>query len=210
MFHNLIKGLDMATFLVWLYLVFLVLFVVASFSFGIDFLISRIFNVAPEVPSSRRLRNAVINEIKNNYADKKSVIDIGSCYGGLARKIARNFRNMDVTGVEKMPMPCLVSKMADAWCIGVPNSKTRFGDAFKFIKKSDGFDIGVTYLLRPMMGQVEELRDKFDVLIVMDFPLPNIEPTRKIKLHFDLLGQHWLYVYEKKGPSFRPSSENQK
>ncbi|MCL1902045.1 MAG: class I SAM-dependent methyltransferase [Alphaproteobacteria bacterium] len=164
---------------------------------GIDFFISKIRKVAPEVPSCKRSRDAVLGEIARNYSDMQSVLDIGCCYGGLARKIAARFPKMSVVGIECMPMPYVVAQMSKVFC---PRRNIRFvfGDAFRFIKKSDGFDIGIAYLLTPMMRQVEEVADKFKVLLVLDFPLPGRVPARVTKLHKDMLGQHVLYVYENK------------
>ena len=156
-----------------------------------------IFHLPPMVPSSKKMRNAIINEINKNYRSMKTVIDIGSCYGGLARRIARECNEKLVIAVERMICPAIISKTSDFFCdIKMKKSKTILSNAFKFIKKSDGFDIGVAYLFPTVMKQLEELKHKFKVLIILDFSLPNSKPNKKIKLHEDRLGQHWMYIYE--------------
>ncbi|MCL2331783.1 MAG: hypothetical protein FWC61_04575 [Proteobacteria bacterium] len=184
-------------FWVWLYLVVFALFDLIFVTLAIEMFAAKVRREAPEVPSSAHLRAAVISEIRKHYSDAKTVLDIGSCYGGMARIIARNFPKMRVLGTERMPLPFTFSKIARIFW-REKNVNFRFGDAFRFIKKSDGYDIGTAYLLTPMMPRVESVADKFRVLLVLDFPLPNRRPTRKFKLHKDLLGQHWLYVYENK------------
>jgi precorrin-6B methylase 2 len=157
-------------------------------------MIAIITNSPLEVASSKKLRTVVISEINKNYNKLHSVIDIGSCWGGLARKITRECHGKQVVAVERMPQPAFISKFLDLFSFC--NSKTVWGDAIKYIKKSDGFDIGTAYLCSNMMKKLEKYRKKFKVLIVLDFPLPNTKPTRTRKLQFDHLGQHYLYIYE--------------
>jgi tRNA A22 N-methylase len=159
-----------------------------------EFFIGRVVRAAPQVPSSKRLREAVIREINENFPGEKKVIDIGSCYGGLARKIAKECPGTEVVAVERMLLPSTVSKISDFALRR--NSKTYWANAFDYIEKSEGFDIGVAYLLTPMMARLEKYKNKFKVLILLDFPLPNTKETRKVKLHRDYLGQHWMYIYE--------------
>ena len=123
----------------------------------------------------------------------KTVADIGSCYGGLARRIARECPNKNVIALERMPCPMIISKVGDLFS---KKSKTKWADAFEFIEKSKGYDIGVAYLLPPQMWRVEKLAHKFKVLLILDFPLPNRKSTRAIKLHKTDRMQHMLYVYE--------------
>lgn len=161
-----------------------------------EFFIGKLLSpgAAPQVPSGRKLREAVVAEINENFPDAKTIIDIGSCYGGLARKIAKARPGAKVVAVERMLLAALISKSADR--ILRSESKTLWADAFGYMEKSEGFDVGVAYLLTPMMPRLEKLRHKFKTLIVLDFPLPNTKPSREVELHRDVLGQHWLYIYE--------------
>ncbi len=163
--------------------------------FCIDFFIAATFKLPPEVPSARLSRQAVINEIKKYYSDKKSLVDIGSGWGGLVFGLAREFPKMFITGVEMMPQPFIVSVISKFFK-RIRNAKIVFGDAVKYVRKNKHFDICVAYQLTSVMGRIEKLKDKFDVMLVLDFPLPNTVPTRSIKLHKDMLGQHYLYIYE--------------
>ena len=174
-----------------------VLFLLA-FETGISFF----SKTAPSLPSQRKMRKAVANEITKHYGNAKTVLDIGSGWGGMARGIARILPGARVIGIEKFLLPFSYSFII--WILfGPRNARFFMGDAFKFINREKGkgngnydFDIGIAYLLTPMMPKVEKVMDKFKVLITLDFPLPNASATRTIKLHKDHLGQHYLYVYE--------------
>jgi 2-polyprenyl-3-methyl-5-hydroxy-6-metoxy-1,4-benzoquinol methylase len=153
-------------------------------------------NIAPRVWSSRRLRDGVMLELHGMKFE--SVCDLGSGWGGMCGRIAREFPSAAVRGFEIMPMPFAWSKVMRL--LGLIPRRADFtrGDFFSLIKNGNGFDVCVCYQVRRNMPRIEsELMDKFKVLLVLDFPLPNAQPAKKIKLHHDSLGQHYLYVYEK-------------
>jgi hypothetical protein len=163
--------------------------------YGAGLLISAFGRIAPPVHSGHRLRKAIADYIANEYPDAKTVMDIGSGWGTMVRAVAKRFPNAAVTGVEIMPVPYLYSIIR---CAFVKNTKIFFGNVFKYLKKTDKkFNIGITYLLTTEMKDVEKFLMRFDVLLVLDFCLPDVKPTEKIKLHKDILGQHRLYVYKK-------------
>jgi hypothetical protein len=161
-----------------------------------EFVYLKFSHQAPMIPSSHYLRQAVVTEINTHYKQLVSVLDIGSGYGGLARQISRECPEKSVVAVEKMLFTALCSKMIDR--VSRTTSRTIRRDAFDYIEESPGFDIGVAYLFPSMMPAVATVRHKFKVLIVLDFPLPYVTPSRKVKLHKDTFtsAQHWLYIYE--------------
>ncbi|MCL1892502.1 MAG: class I SAM-dependent methyltransferase [Alphaproteobacteria bacterium] len=175
------------TLIVLLYLICLVLFAI-----GVEQVFHLILGKAPSLASQNKLREAALQQIARDSSDAKTIIDIGSGWGGLAREIARRFPNARVYGAELFPMPYLYSKLRG---IFFKNTKFVLGNAFKFMKNQN-FDIGITYLLPEQMAQVQEYHKHFKMLIVIDFPLPDAQPVRKIKLHRDILGQHWIFVYD--------------
>jgi len=186
--------------LLYIYLILYILVVLIMFWWFTDFVIAWFRKTAPEVPSDHRLRTAALDQITQYYPNAKTVLDIGCCYGGLSHLVAKRFPKMNVTGVECMPIPYAIAKLS-RMIRGPKNCGFVFGDAFKFIKGGDKpgvrkFDIGLAYLLPPVMPKVEEVSNHFKVLLVMDFPLPNQKPTRVIKLHKNFMGPHTLYVYE--------------
>jgi len=189
-------------FLLYVYLILYIIVVFILFWWFVDFLIAWIRRAAPEVPSDSRLRAAVLDQIATHYPNAKSVMDIGCCYGGLTRLVAKRFPKTHVTGVECMPIPFAVAKMSRI-VRGPKNCGFVWGDIFKFLAGGDKsgprkFDIGIAYLLPPMMPKIQAVRSHFKVLLVLDFPLPTAKPTRVIPLHKNFMGQHTLYVYENK------------
>ncbi|MCL1902046.1 MAG: tRNA (guanine-N(7)-)-methyltransferase [Alphaproteobacteria bacterium] len=189
-------------FLIYSLLIIYALIALGMLFLGTDYFISNLRNKtrAPEVASPAKLRAAVIKEIAEHYGDYKTVLEIGSCYGGFARAIALANPDKTVDGVEIMPAPFMISKFMKLFR-GPKNMNFKFGDAVKFINKSDGYDIGVTWLTTPVMKCIEPVADRFKVLLVLDFPLPGRAPTRVIKLHpvenklLRLNSHHMLYIY---------------
>ncbi|MBN1281954.1 MAG: class I SAM-dependent methyltransferase [Alphaproteobacteria bacterium] len=184
----------MSIFLVYFYLVIFVVFDIVILSYGIEQIVRIIRKLPPPVPSAKKLRNAVVQEIRSEFPNAKTILDIGSGWGGMTRKISRHFPGVSVTGIELMPTPYIYSVVAGVF---FKNVKYVFGDAFKFLENKK-FDIGVAYLLTRTMPEVEKYLSNFNLLLVLDFPLPNTTPYKIIKLHKDFLGQHRLYVYKNK------------
>ncbi|MDR3208607.1 MAG: class I SAM-dependent methyltransferase [Rickettsiales bacterium] len=185
--------------MLWAWIVFVVsvIIAIACYLYLFEVFFAMITGFPPKVNSVRKMRDAVIRELKR--MDFYSVCDAGSCFGGMCGRIARAFPSSQVLGIEIMPIPFVMSKIAQL--IGLIPRRVRFqlGDFFACVKKSDGFDVGIFYQFPRTMERVEsEIIDKFKVMLVLDFPLPNIKPIRKIKLHRDFLKmQHYLYVYGK-------------
>jgi hypothetical protein len=125
---------------------------------------------------------------------------VGSGFGGLARAIARGC-GISVVALENMPLLAFASKLADA-AAGRGKSKTVWCDAFKYVAKSDGFDLAVAYMGPAANKKLWEHRNKFRVLITLDFPINDAPATRTLDLgdgytkYGDTLYPHRLYVYE--------------
>ena len=133
----------------------------------------------PFVPSSRYLRRALIDEIKKHFPHATSICDIGAGYGGLARYIARN-RDMSVVALENMPFTVNVARMMN--CIAHTNVQIIKCDAFKYLKTSPKFDIGVAYLGPKVNYRLAEITKTFDVIITFDVPIDSLKPTRVINV----------------------------
>ncbi len=155
----------------------------------------------PFVASDIKLRMAVVNEIKNNYPECKTLCEIGSGYGGMARMVARHC-NMRVWALENMPFTYAVARVADVmFC--ARNVKTLRVDAFKWLAEYDAvFDIGVAYLGPGVNDRLLNYRDKFKVLFVLDVPISDVVPTRVVEIGggHTRFGRkkypHRLFVYE--------------
>ncbi len=153
----------------------------------------------PFVPSNEILRDAVVKEILAHYPNMKTVCDLGSGYGGLARKIARKC-NMNVTAIENMPFAMCMSKFMDF--ITRTKSKTVWCDAFEYLENGDGFDIAVAYLGPGINDRLAEYTDKFRVLITLDVPVDGLSPARTIDMgrgatyYGTKKFPHKLFIYE--------------
>ncbi|MDR0727194.1 MAG: class I SAM-dependent methyltransferase [Rickettsiales bacterium] len=185
----------MAVFLVYLYLVVFIIFDIVILTLGIEQMVGFYKNMAPEVPASKKLRQGVAAQIKKDMVDVKSILDIGSGWGTMVKTVARAFPKASVTGIEIMPLPFVYSSIR---CLLNKNVKIVLGNAFKVLKKkNEKFDVAIAYLLTPEMKNVEGFLSGFKILIAVDFPLPDVKESEKIKLHKDRFGQHYLYVYKK-------------
>lgn len=174
-------------------------FVVYMFIDSVEQVICHVRRKIPLVPSTWRLRRAVVNEIRMNFPNMHTVIDIGSGYGGLARLIARRCK-MDVVGVENMPFAATVSKIKD--CITFSRNKTIWCDAFKYLENCDGIDIGVAYMGPGFNEELYKYADKFQVLITLVMPADGMDATRIVTLprghtrYGRHLYPHKLYIYD--------------
>ncbi len=182
---TLLQLLDIINIVCWVFLaVFLITTVVPS----------TIFKMTPPYPSQHVMRQALIDAIKKYYPNAKTLIDIGSGWGGLARMVGKQNPNMRIVGLEYLPLPWACSKIV-RFFMGPRNVRFIYANAFKYIPKHPS-DIGVSYLLKKSMPRVNEMSKYFRVLIVLDFPIPDREPTHVIDLHHDELGKHRIFVYE--------------
>lgn len=154
----------------------------------------------PFVPANEKMRRAVAGEILAHYPNAKTVVEVGSGHGYLARHIARRCK-VRVFALENMPFSVFMSKiwgMFGAW-----RCKTVWCDAFEWMdNRKEPIDIAVAYLGPEMTTRLKEYNDKFEVLMSLDFELPDEDPVRTIDLgpgYTRYLGKkypHRLYVYE--------------
>ena len=154
----------------------------------------------PFVPSAGVLRAAVANEICKNYPNVKTMCEIGSGYGGLARYVAKS-ADVTVTALENMPFTFFIARVLSVFsCAKVQNVRC---DAFEYLKNYDGiFDVGVAYLGPHVNHKLADILDKFRFLIVLDTPIPQIKPVRIVDVGhgYTRYGRykypHKLFVYE--------------
>ncbi len=183
-------------FLVYLYIFLFITVSVTLFLMGIEQVITVATRRAPAVSAGKKKTAAVVAQIKKDFPDVKTVLDIGSGWGNMVCAVAKQFPNASITGIEMMPTPYLKSLINTKF---LKNIKIVFGDAFKYLDKTGkNFDIGISYLLTPEMRNVEKYLSRFKTLFSVDFPLPNIKPTNKVKIYHDGRIQHWLYIYKQK------------
>ena len=154
----------------------------------------------PFVPAIDAECAAVANQINVFYPRAKTVLELGSGYGGLARYIARN-TNACVIGVERMPATALISWGLDKLCR--VKSRTVWGDVFQYLENMDGqADIVVAYMGPEVTAGLVRYANKFNVLISVDFEIPEIKTVRVVDVcdgctrYRGKKYPHRLYVYE--------------
>ena len=154
----------------------------------------------PFVPANSTERAAVVQQINMFYPHAKTVLELGSGYGELARYIAQN-TSAHVVGVEKMPGAALISWVLDK--LYRVNSRTVWGNIYQYLENMNGrADIAVMYMGPNVNIASETYLNKFDVLISVDFEIPDISPVRVIDVgngYTRYAGKkypHRLYVYE--------------
>lgn len=155
----------------------------------------------PFVASSDTMRQYAIKQILTKYKKAKNICEVGSGFGGLARAIAFN-TNANVYALENMPFSALVSKIAD-YKSKCKNNKTIWCDAFKYLKNTDiKFDVAVAYLNPTFTSKLYDYRNKFNVLISIDFEIQGTKPTKIIDIGYGYttyMGTrypHKLFIYE--------------
>lgn len=158
-----------------------------------------IMHQPPFVPSNKRLRAAVVQEVHDHYPDARRITEVGSGYGGLVRALAAACPRAHVYGIENMPVAAWVSKIA---ALGRPNVHTVHRDAFAYLDGGARFDVAVAYLGPDLTPRLADYAKNFPVLISCDFEIPNRRPTRVIDVgggYTRYRGKkypHRIYVYE--------------
>ncbi len=154
----------------------------------------------PFVPANKAECAAVVQQINAFYPCANTVLELGSGYGGLARYIARN-TSAHVVGVERMPASAFISWVSDK--LHRVNSRTVWGDVFGYLKNMGGrVDIAVAYMGPKVTPVLADYSNKFDVLISVDFAVPEITPVRVVDVcdgytwYAGKKYPHRLYVYE--------------
>ena len=155
----------------------------------------------PMVASNATLRRTVINEIRTHYPHAKTICEIGSGFGGLARTVARH-THAQVFALENMPFSVLVSKTADLVSL-CKNNKTIWCDAFEYLDTTDKkFDIAIAFLGPTLTPKLKKYKKKIRVLISLDFAIPTLSPKRIIEIghgyviYKKVKYPHRLFVYE--------------
>jgi SAM-dependent methyltransferase len=155
----------------------------------------------PFVASDRILRRATVQVINRFCPNVKTVCEIGSGYGGLARFVARKC-GAYVVALENMPFTCFVAKIG-ALLPGDGRVKNIREDAFKYLKNGgQSFDVGVAYLGPVVNARLVGVMPCFKILIVLDVPIPYVEPVAVIDVGrgFTRYGRlkfpHKLFVYK--------------
>lgn len=155
---------------------------------------------APFVASSLGQRRATAKHINEYYKNPKTVVEVGSGYGGLARYIARHTGAKSI-GLENMPFCVFVARIFDFFSFG--KSKTLFIDAFDYFENNkEKIDVVVAYLGPTLTPKLLKYRKKIKVLISLNFEIEDIKPTRVIDLRRGSVRYggkkypHKLFVYE--------------
>ena len=149
--------------------------------------------VAP-MPSSRRMRGAIIAAI-DRYGSGRHIIDLGSGWGGLARRIARAHPDQQVMAVEHSLVPLLFSRIASVFWL-VPNLRHHRTDFDALTLTSE--TIHVTYIsghaMQRLRRQFERDQPRNGVLISCAFAMPGWTPARTVVVRGFMHTP--IYVYE--------------
>lgn len=131
----------------------------------------------PYVPASRKSQKKLVQYINKNFPDAKYICEVGSGYGRMARYIGKH-TGANVIALENMPVSAFFSKTADLF---QTKSKTIKCDAFEYLKNTDKkFDIAVAYLSPRCSNELFKIKNKFNVLITLDFDVANKKPDKVI------------------------------
>ena len=144
----------------------------------------------PLVLSSYYSRKALIDEINNNYKNVKTVLELGSGYGGLAKAIAKK-SNKNVIGIENMPISIAVSGIINIFDKKV---KIIYSDIFEYLENTeDVYDMAIAYLSPKITENLLAYKNKFKVFVSFDFEIKNLKPKKVI----DLKRGYTRYNYKK-------------
>ena len=158
----------------WIFAMLVAIFELFALIYFIEYVVAvEVFHQPPFVPTTKRNQEQVVQYINKNYPNAKYICEVGSGYGRMARYIGKH-TNAKVIALENMPISALISKTADLF---QRKSKTIKCDAFKYLNNTNKkFDIAIAYLSPTHTTELFKLKDKFDVLISLDFEVKNEKP----------------------------------
>jgi cyclopropane fatty-acyl-phospholipid synthase-like methyltransferase len=153
-------------------------------------------SAAPWLPTLKKDRDHLFEEL--TLSPGQTVVDLGSGDGSMLFAVARRFPETICIGYEISLLPLfagLVRKVLGGK--KYRNVHLKFGNLFKQSLKE--FDVVFVFLLAKSYDRlIERFRQdlKEDATVIVEaWPLPNIEPTQKLKKD----GHLALYFYSAKG-----------
>lgn len=156
----------------------------------------------PFVRTVKKEQGILIKEICSRYKNAKYICEIGAGLGGFARNIARNVPSAKVVGIENMFLNILCAKALDFF-IGPKNYQTVYADAFDYLEKTNiKFDVAVAYLSPDFIDKLMLYKEKFNVLISVDFYASGVKPSKVIEVgngytkYNKKKYPHRLYIYK--------------
>jgi len=132
----------------------------------------------PNVTSSKWMMLKVVEQINTYYSGAKSICDIGSGFGYMARFVAKHTK-ANVVGLENVGFSAFVSNILNMFCFG--KVKTIKCDAYEYLAKTKKvFDVGIAYLGPLEVQNLKKYKQKMRVLICLDFEIKDLKPVRII------------------------------
>ena len=158
-----------------------------------------VYHQPPYVSTTKKNQKKLVQYINEHYPNAKYICEIGSGYGRMARYIGKH-TNANVIALENMPISAFFSKTADLF---QNKSKTIKCDAFEYLKNTDKkFDVAVAYLSPRYTTELSKFKNKFKVLISLDFESECMKPTETIDagpgytLYDNKKYPHKIFIYE--------------
>lgn len=140
--------------------------------------IQSFFLHVPPVSTQSKVRAAALDLLKGETP--KTIAELGSGWGGMAKKLADTYPAAQVTGYEKSILPYLWSRLT----VQRPNLKIRYANIFEADLRDT--DVVFSYLAPVLMKQ---LSSKLDAemkngacLVTASFPLPEKPPEKQLKV----------------------------
>ncbi len=150
-------------------------------------------NSSPPTPTGPRVMRAVFRLLPRRLPEG-AIVELGSGWGGLAIRLAENYPNHDVEGLEVSPLPWLVARLRTLG--GSRNVRFRYGDFMR--RDLSGAALVVCYLAGPQMRKLApklaaEMRPG-TLVLSHTFQLPGWRPADTVIA--DDIYQSPVYLYE--------------
>jgi SAM-dependent methyltransferase len=156
---------------------------------------------APNIPTSQKSRQVILNIIKEKIIKEKGgnlkIADAGSGFGTLALYLAKNLPQIKIIGIEKDPLFFFISKLK-AKLLRIKNAafirENIFNHSFR------NYDVTITFLYGNVMKEFETKLEnemkKESYLIDNHFKLENKNPVKTYKSKISLLFKSNIYLYK--------------
>jgi len=166
--------------MLYLYILIAILFLILLFIGGLS--------AAPFVPTKKKQIQHLLKNI--SIKDSQTIYDLGCGTGSVIFPLAKAFPKANFVGVEIAVIPFLVAKIK---ALKFKNAKIKFGNIFR-TKLNDADTIFIFLLADSYPKLIKSLKHKVknDCQVITEaWPLPNIEPVKRIK-EKDLLALYFF------------------
>lgn len=146
------------------------------------------------MPSTPQTRNKIAQDIQKTHGpcDNFTFYDLGSGYGGMIKKLSKNFPNASIYGFEISPIPYVISRIFNIF----RHSKISRKNIFSL--NLGNADVIICYLsnyhMKELSKKITEECRKGTIIYSQGFEMPGFSPVDRIKIPMSIERTLFKYI----------------